>query len=214
MKTKRTNTAARSRVILWTGAALWLAGIIAVMIWIGAYSNSPNAAGQPPGSWPEQSRIFRAEGRSTLMMFVHPRCPCSRASVGELARLLVQDRGLGGVHVLFINPPGMSPDGARTVLWEQAALIPGVTVQLDQDGVEAKQFGVETSGQTLLYSASGQLLFEGGITISRGHSGDNPGRSALMSLLAHQTSDLSQTPVFGCPLFDASCEKGDVLCKY
>ena len=148
------------------------------------------------------------------MMFVHPRCPCSRASVGELARLLVQDRGLGSVHVLFINPPGMSPDWARTVLWEQAALIPGVTVQLDQNGVEAKRFGVETSGQTLLYDASGQLLFEGGITISRGHSGDSPGRSAVLALLSEGNAELSQTPVFGCPLFDVKWEKGDVLCKY
>ena len=193
---------------------MWLAVIIAVMVWIGAYSNSPSAAGQPPQSWPAQSRISRTEGRPTLMMFVHPRCPCSRASVGELARLLVQDRGLGWVHVLFINPPGMSPDWSQTALWEQASIIPGVTVQLDQDGVEAKRFGAETSGQTLLYNASGHLLFEGGITISRGHSGDSPGLRALMSLLAHQTSDLSQTPVFGCPLFDARCEKGDVLCKH
>ncbi len=118
------------------------------------------------------------------------------------------------MHVLFVNPPGMSPDWAQTALWEQSALIPGVTVQLDQDGVEAKRFSAETSGQTLLYSASGHLVFQGGITISRGHSGDSPGRSALMSLLADEDSDLSQTPVFGCPLSGTRCEKGAVICRH
>ena len=213
MKTKRTKSVVRSRAILWTGAALWLIGIVAVMVWIGAYSNAPSAPGQPPHSWPEQSQISRVEGHPTLLMFVHPRCPCSRASIGELARLLVQGRGLGGVHVLFINPPGMSAGWAETGLWEQASMIPGVTVRLDQDGVEAKRFGAETSGLTLLYNASGRLLFEGGITISRGHSGDSPGSGALISLLAHKNSDLSRTPVFGCPLFDTVCGKGEVSCK-
>ena len=213
MKTRQLISTARPSATLWMAAGFWLAGIVAVLVGIAVYSNFPSASGHPPDSWPAQSRISRVEGRPTLMMFVHPRCPCSRASVGELARLLVQDWELGRVHVLFINPPGMTPDWARTDIWQQATTIPGVAVQLDQDGVEAKRFGVETSGQTLLYDASGSLLFSGGITISRGHEGDSPGRDALLDLLAQKTPGLLQTPVFGCPLFAVRCEKGDVACK-
>ncbi len=160
----------------------------------------------------EAEQISHVEGRPTLLMFVHPRCPCSRASVGELARLLVQERGLGTVQVLFINPPGELPAWAHTDLWRQAASIPGVTVQLDQDGVEANWFGIETSGQTLLYDAGGRLLFAGGLTLSRGHAGDSPGRSALLECLAHQESVLAQTPVFGCPLFAVMNQKGALTC--
>ena len=49
----------------------------------------------------------------------------------------------------------------------------------DDDGAEARRFGAETSGQTLLYDARGALAFSGGITGARGHAGDNAGRASL-----------------------------------
>jgi len=195
------------------GAAVWLTSIVTVLAWIGVYSNTPNAPGQPPEHWPAQSQISPDPDRPTLMMFVHPRCPCSRASLDELARLLVQERGLGRTHLVFINPTGKSAAWAQTDLWRQAARVPGLVVHLDQDGVEAQRFGVATSGQTLLYAASGALVFRGGITISRGYSGDNPGRTAVLDLLAHKVSPVVKTPTFGCPLFAVACAKGEALCQ-
>ena len=53
----------------------------------------------------------------------------------------------------------------------------------DDDGAEARRFGAETSGQTLLYDEHGALLFSGGITGARGHAGDNAGRASLVALL-------------------------------
>ncbi len=53
----------------------------------------------------------------------------------------------------------------------------------DDDGAEAKRFGAETSGQTLLYDERGTLAFSGGITGSRGHAGDNAGRASLLALI-------------------------------
>jgi len=67
--------------------------------------------------------------------------------------------------------------------------------------VEARRFGVETSGQTLLYDAGGRLIFSGGITGSRGHAGDNAGEAALVALLTSGQADRRATSVFGCPLF-------------
>jgi hypothetical protein len=102
-------------------------------------------------------------------------------------------------------------------------LIPGVTVHLDDAGREARLFASMTSGETLLFDAEGRLKFHGGITASRGHSGDNAGRDALEALLRGQASQQVITPVFGCSLFDspramerqtnacAACEKGAVL---
>jgi hypothetical protein len=57
-------------------AALWL------------YSITAGKEGAPPGRWPESSSLQRTPGASTLVMFVHPRCPCSHASISELAVLL------------------------------------------------------------------------------------------------------------------------------
>ena len=71
----------------------------------------------------------------------------------------------------------------------------------DADGREAKRFGVETSGQTLLYDANGRLIFSGGITGSRGHVGENAGELALISLINGGQAERNATSVFGCPLF-------------
>jgi hypothetical protein len=213
MKTLIPASSGRTPPVLLLAAAFWLAGLVAVLAWIGIYSNTPSAPGHPPAWWPEHSKLTRVAGQPNLVMFVHPRCPCSRASLGELARLLVQDRGLGSVQVVFINPPGKTLDWAQTDLWQQATALGGVAVFLDQDGTEAKHFGVETSGQTLLYAATGELLFQGGITISRGHTGDSPGLAALENLLAHKISNLVKTPTFGCSLFAESCAKGEATCQ-
>lgn len=67
---------------------------------------------------------------------------------------------------------------------------------------------------SMLYGADGRLLFSGGITGSRGHSGDNEGRRAIVSLLTGEGAYKSDTPVFGCSLFDEddSCSKGEKVC--
>jgi hypothetical protein len=83
---------------------------------------------------------------------------------------------------------------------DSAAAIPGVHVISDERGAQARMFGALVSGQTLLYSATGSLLFSGGITGARGHEGDNPGRTVLTSMLTGQRADTVHTPVFGCYL--------------
>ena len=77
---------------------------------------------------------------------------------------------------------------------------------IDDEGAEANRFHAATSGQTLLYDAAGLLLFSGGITGSRGHSGDNAGQAAIVSLVNSRAADLTETSVFGCPLFDPNSE--------
>jgi hypothetical protein len=86
-------------------------------------------------------------------------------------------------------------------------------VRWDDAGREARRFNADTSGQTALYGRDGTLLFQGGITISRGHSGDNPGRSALEALLENRLSNPNRTLVFGCALFAAECPEGGAACK-
>jgi hypothetical protein len=109
-------------------------------------------------------------------------------------------------YVLFLKPAGFSEDWGKTDLWQSAASIPGVNVRIDEGGAEARLFNSSTSGQTILYDAAGRLLFSGGITGSRGHSGDNEGRSAITSLVNKGAADRTETFVFGCPLFDKNSE--------
>jgi hypothetical protein len=189
-------------VLVLAGLA-WLAGIGIGLSVLWQYEHAPGAVVEPaPSSWPSLAGIDRVPGRATLVMLVHPQCPCSRASVGELALVMARGQGLVDAHVLFYRPAGVSDDWHKTDLWSAAAAIPGVDVAVDEGGAAASRFGVATSGHTLLYDDQGRLQFSGGITGSRGHSGDNAGRTAIVSLLLHHAAEQHSTSVFGCSLLD------------
>jgi len=197
--------------------------VVALVLWLGIvcgatvkmirYANAPGASDPAPATWPKESGIPHKDRTPTLVMFAHPHCPCTRASLGELERLLAQVPAQLNVHVVFLKPAGTPSDWDKADLWQKAASIPGVTVHRDDREIEARRFKAETSGQTLLYDAAGNLQFEGGITWARGHAGDNSGRTAILQLLREEPSNQVKTPVFGCSLFEAQCQKGETLCK-
>lgn len=72
----------------------------------------------------------------------------------------------------------------------------------DKGGIKAARFGAVVSGQSMLFDRDGQLLFNGGITIARGHTGESPGRVAIVSLVTTGKSARNAAPVFGCTLQD------------
>jgi hypothetical protein len=191
----------KNRLILTATGALWLSMLAAGIGTLWNYEGTPGAAAAAPGLWPTASRIKPDADRATLVILAHPHCPCTRASIGELARLMTQAQGRVTAYVLFVRPQGFSDRWVQSDLWASAAAIPGVTPVLDDDGVEAGLFHAETSGQTVLYDPAGNLLFSGGITGARGHAGDNAGRTAIVSLLTSDEAQERDTPVFGCPLF-------------
>ena len=200
--------------IVTASAALWLAaiGVGFGMLW--KYQNSPGAAGVPPSQWPAVSRVEMGAGRATLVMAAHPHCPCTRASIGELALLMARCQGRVSAYVLFLKPRGFAEGWEKTDLWESAARIPGVTPVSDEDGIEAGRFNATTSGATMLYGVDGRLLFSGGITPSRGHSGDNNGRSAIVALVNGDMAAPAAAPVFGCPLPDETvASETEKLCS-
>jgi hypothetical protein len=184
---------------VWVGLAIvWLAAVLGGFWRIGTYANVAGPAGAPPDAWPVASAIARDAGAPTLLVFAHPQCPCSHATVGELARLMAHSQGRLRAHVLMYRPVSEPISWAQGDMWRLAAAIPGVSVSLDVDGVESKRFGVAVSGHTLVYDEHGRLIFSGGITASRGHEGDNDGRLAIVSFLETHAMAISRTPVFGC----------------
>jgi hypothetical protein len=178
----------------------WLVMVGAGFFVLANYQNASGSVGRTPSDWPPQTRVVLDQKRDTLIMFAHPQCPCTRASIEELNRLLARCHGSVTAQVWFFKPAGFPADWTRSDLWRSAAAIPGVTVHDDPDGAQARLFGAETSGFVLLYNPRGQLRFKGGITGSRGHAGDNDGESAIVSLLAGREVNLKQTPVYGCSL--------------
>ena len=196
----------KGRFIQIAASAAWTLMIMVGLGLLWAYENAPGPTATPPAHWPSDSRIDLAADRATLVIMAHPHCPCTRASIGELARLMAQAQGSVTAYALFLKPEESYDDWEKTDLWQSAASIPGVNVVVDDGGAEARRFHAMTSGQTLLYDAEGHLLFSGGITGSRGHYGDNAGLSAVVSLLNTGEADRAETFAFGCPLFDTQSE--------
>ncbi|HEX4386107.1 MAG TPA: RedB protein, partial [Myxococcales bacterium] len=168
------------------------------LYWFGKYKTTPGAQLDAPRLWPVASSVKLTPGRSSLLLFLHPQCDCSRASLEEL-KVILNGAPNASASIVVEQLDGVPLQGGT---WQEN--IPGATVFIDKDGVEAKRFGARTSGQVDLYDAGGRLQFSGGITASRGHAGDNTGRQAVQDLLAGKPARWDSHAVFGCALVDAS----------
>jgi hypothetical protein len=200
------------RRVSWAAAcAAWLVFTAIGMHLVWKYKATAGAADASPATWPPASAIVRATGRATLLLFAHPHCPCTRASLGELAWLVERFADRVDAHVLVLRPAGTAPGWEAGDNEALAAAIPGVRVAVDEAGREAARFGAATSGHTFLYAAGGRLLYSGGITGARGHPGDNLGRARVASLLERGTADRADGPVFGCALSDPGSEPAKEL---
>jgi hypothetical protein len=191
----------KRHTFFWTLLAMaWLGAALAGLYVLAQYANTPGAAAEIPAQWPTDSSIPLSPAGDTLVMFVHPKCPCSRASMSELQRTIAHIHEPITTWVVFYRPATMAPGWEQTDLWHSAIAIPGTHVISDVDGVEAARFHATTSGQTVLYDANGHLLFSGGITGQRGHEGDNAGETAIKDLVNSSSSECRETSVFGCPI--------------
>lgn len=180
--------------------AAWLACVTTGFLALAVYEKRPGASADAPSVWPAGCALPPPEGQHVLVMFAHPHCPCTRASMSELERIAARTRERLGVHVVFYSDPALGEGWERGDLWEQAAAIPHARVWKDPGGALAERFDARTSGQALVYAPDGRLVFRGGITGSRGHAGDNAGKSAVLSLVQGAEPEIDRTPVFGCAL--------------
>lgn len=187
--------------------AAWLGAVVFGMGRVWRYENTPGAGSPVRSSWPARagSVLNPTPGRATLLLFAHPRCPCTRASLHELTHLLARSShcASANIYVLFYKPQNAPNGWEKTDLYDQAGFLPGVTVLTDTDGRAGRQFGATTSGQVLLFDGHERLLFSGGITGARGHEGNNRGEQALLGLLSGASRTPARFPVFGCALQNA-----------
>src|SRR5262249_24925418 len=120
-------------LVLWGAIALRGGGLAVGLGLLLDYKRTPGEAASAPPLWPSTSSLPRDPGRATLVLFAHPRCPCTRASLSELEALLAHVSGGASSSlnplVVMARPPGV--DAAWTEdgeLWRAARRIPGVTV--------------------------------------------------------------------------------------
>ncbi len=190
---------------------IWLGASAGGLAWLWSYSLTPGEIRLTGRDWPEGSRLAPEPGKFSLLMFVHPECPCSQASLEDLGQLLARSGGRLDARVVFLQPEEMKEAWADTSLWRQAREIPGVKVVGDADGREAGLFSAATSGDTFVYDKAGRLVFHGGLTAGRGHCGDNDGSTLILDLLEGRDAGMASpagTPVYGCSLSGASTASG------
>jgi hypothetical protein len=186
------------------GAVLvWAAAATAGFAVLTRYKSTPSDQAGAPARWPATSRLELAADRHTLVLFAHPHCPCTHASISELARMMTHSAGRVAVRVVIVKPEGVGQGWDDTELRRRAASVEGATVTLDEGGAEAARFQANVSGFTVLYDAGGELRFAGGITSARGHEGDSFGRRRVAAVLAGEVADRADAPVFGCSLIGA-----------
>lgn len=178
----------------------WLLITLVGMAVLVRYEQTPGPINRQPSHWPANSSLYLHDDGHTLILFAHPRCPCTRASLRELQRLMSRLGGRVEATVAFLQPAGQARDWSETDLWDLAGKIPHTRRFRDLRGREASRFGASTSGHTVLFDTKGRRVFSGGITISRGHEGNSPGRAAIERHVSGSAKRPDNAPVFGCCL--------------
>jgi len=179
---------------------VWLLAVVAGLAGLAHYAATPGRTPDLRPAWPTGIDLERSSTGSTLVLFLHPRCPCSVATLAQLSRLVPRIRGPLRMIAAVGLPEKAADDWVAGALWEQAGAIRDLRRVRDRGGRLATRFGATTSGHCLLYDRAGRLQFSGGITPARAHEGDNYGQEALLAALNGTGPGRLATEVYGCPL--------------
>ncbi len=156
------------------------------------------------GRWPQDSRLIQ-DPHERLVIFIHPQCPCTQATLSELEAVLARQSVATTLVISAIDPEWLDSKVMQHIKRMQSRYPAFVDVLLDTDASESECFGATASGHCMYFNRQGQKVFSGGITASRGHVGDNDARYRLMELIQSSSEvqgleDPSLFPVFGCRL--------------
>jgi hypothetical protein len=186
--------------ILWVLLALtWVTALAFGFRSLWAFQDTPGKTSTQSLEWPRGTRLRLATETPTLVLVAHPMCPCTRASLEELAKLMVSVEGRLKAYVIVADSRIGGP-AEKAAVFQRASAIPGVFAVADRDGAYRSLFGAETSGQVYLYDQTGRLRFLGGITAARGHQGPSRGRAAIVAVVNQQRMAQWSSKVFGCLL--------------
>ncbi|MEM9417987.1 MAG: RedB protein [Planctomycetota bacterium] len=192
----------RQAFLRWGIPAGWLILVGLGFTIMNAYATTPGEVSVAPPMWPVDTNLEEPADTFQAIVFAHPDCPCTQATLANIRHLSTKHLGKIKTQLVFFDTKQRRNEWAVTRLKKMAEDIPGSVVALDEDGHEAERFGVRTSGHVLVYSADHELLFSGGVTASRGHEGRSPGLDAIEALVMDipPLEAIRESAVYGCPL--------------
>src|SRR4051794_27195181 len=91
-------------IVVASGLAIWLAATVTTLVLIARYKATPGELGSAPDAWPGASAIQPTPGLANVVLFAHPQCPCTKASMTELARLADELGPTAAIHVVLVRP--------------------------------------------------------------------------------------------------------------
>lgn len=181
---------------------LWVAAMCFGFVGLFEYGSAPCDPGEPVSRWPSDAGLGAHADAPELLLFAHALCPCTRATLSELERVLTRAPRAPRTRVVLWTDPDQPEHFEHSDLRERVRAVPSLELVEDPHGRLARAFGARTSGMTLCFDADGRRVFAGGLTSSRGHEGTSAGTLALDALLRGEPTERSVTPVFGCALVD------------
>src|SRR5688572_15289890 len=109
---------------------MWSAAVLAGIQRIWAYEGTPGGQLSVLATWPDSSLMSVDRERTTVMMFVHPLCACTRASLIELREALDVMDPAPAVWIVLLSPVGIVEDSNEHIA-AIAQRIPEATIVTD-----------------------------------------------------------------------------------
>lgn len=147
--------------------------------------------------WSEVKEIPLSFEQPNLVMFLHSNCDCSLATLEELKK--IHDSHKGSFKVNFLVAVYQQDKGPKE-FWSLLEKFPAASVILDEGGKVAARIGAKTSGVTYLIDQDKRVVFQGGLTPSRGHRGETSGQKFISQWIQDQRPVTFYEKVFGCIL--------------
>jgi hypothetical protein len=203
------GTAHLKRNLTFTFAAMvWLAAVVCGFAVLHRHEFTPAPLGSPAAVWPSGTPLTLEKDRLTFVLAVHPRCPCTEATVVELNELLTPGSQRGRLNALVFKPVSADDWWIATSTVHELMARKDAQIWTDVEGALAARFGAVTSGTLLVFNPQGVLEFAGGVTPVRGQTGPNAGASTVAALLDGHIASVHSSPVFGCSLVSTPNGRG------
>jgi len=176
---------------------LWSVLILVCLLYVARYENTPN---------PLNSASAQVSANPTppspldlhIELFIHPRCPCTAATLEQLATIDAAREPHRLIAWVYI-PKGAPASWISGNTLDRLRSTFHADIRLDVDGAHARALGISTSGHILVCDNAGLRYFSGGITTSRGNPAPSQGTAAVHAWLT-KGDGIQTTPVFGCGL--------------
>lgn len=178
----------------------WLIACAAVLGILISYANAGGDQGGLPAGWTPAPELDAPDDRAMLLVFAHPKCPCTRATMSAIERLQRDVPGTFATRVVFYEPADANGSWRETDLWARAGKLVDAKAIADPQGLLTANAGAVVSGCVALFDVHGVLRFWGGLTPSRGHEGESLGMSTIRSILNGDETKHARASVFGCDI--------------